>query len=81
MFEEKDYLTLAMLAREENVSVGEWLRDAAKIKAAKAKIDLVRGRQKAIDEIMTWRSKVGVRATKEEILAWVREGRKYEDGS
>lgn len=81
LFEEKDYATLAVLAGMDDVSVGEWIRDAAKSKAAKGRIEQTKRRQDIIKGIMKWRKKVGVRATKSEILEWVREGRKYEDGS
>ncbi len=84
LFEEKNYLLLAELAREENQSFGEMVRRTMDEKLKIAARKQVEKRKRAWKEIVAWRKKFLAKRkglTASEILDLVREGRKYEDGN
>lgn len=83
LFEDKDYLTLARIARGEDLSVGELIRSAVREKLFAQQKQELKKRQTILKKHLQWRKNLpkiikGGPVTTQEILTWVRQGRKYE---
>lgn len=83
LFEEKNYLMLAALAREESQSFGELVRRTMDEKLKLAAKKQTEERMKTWDELMAWRKKMKAKnknkkpLTVQEIKDLVNYGRKY----
>ncbi|OGC95787.1 hypothetical protein A3H89_00980 [Candidatus Amesbacteria bacterium RIFCSPLOWO2_02_FULL_48_11] len=84
LFDKKDYQLLEKVAGKEAVSVGELVRLSVRKQLAVHREVEKRKRRAVFESVQNWRRKFMTKnrpkITSEEILGWVREGRKYELG-